>query len=172
MSDQAEAGANKPKKGKSRGLLIGLMGALALGGGSFFAVYSGMVPLGGDAPADGMEAAVEHGPGGGPVDYAMLEPPSYVVLDPLVIALSPGSRARHLRVSLQLDVVADAQEAVAAVAPRVMDVLNTFLRAVDEREFENPRAMSRLRAQMLRRIQLVAPEGSVRDVLIQEFLLN
>jgi hypothetical protein len=32
--------------------------------------------------------------------------------------------------------------------------------------------MLRLRAQMLRRVQLVAPAGTVRDVLIQEFVLN
>jgi len=32
--------------------------------------------------------------------------------------------------------------------------------------------MERLRAQMLRRVQLVAPPQSVRDVLIQDFVLN
>ena len=56
--------------------------------------------------------------------------------------------------------------------PRINDVLNVYLRAVDERDFEVPRAMVRLRAQMLRRVQLVTPPGAVRDVLIQEFVLN
>ena len=93
-------------------------------------------------------------------------------LEPLVIPLSAEARSRHLRVTLQLEVRTEAKEAVIAVTPRVLDVLNTFLRAVDEREFENPRAMARLRAQMLRRIRLVAPEDAVQDVLIQEFLLN
>jgi len=31
--------------------------------------------------------------------------------------------------------------------------------------------MERLRAQMLRRVKLVTPEGAVRDLLIQEFVL-
>lgn len=169
MSDEADTGDAPPKK-KSKALLFGLVGAVVLGGGAFFAVYSGLVPLGG-APEEmaegGGEAGYEMAPG-----YAAMEMPVYVPLDPLIIPLSPEARSRHLRVSLHLEVRAEAEDAVMGVTPRVVDVLNTFLRAVDEREFENPRAMSRLRAQMLRRVQLVAPEGAVRDVLIQEFLLN
>ncbi|MEL7416552.1 MAG: flagellar basal body-associated FliL family protein, partial [Pseudomonadota bacterium] len=56
--------------------------------------------------------------------------------------------------------------------PRISDVLNTYLRAVSLDELENPAAMLRLRAQMLRRIQLVTGEGRVRDLLISEFILN
>lgn len=168
MSEKAEPAAEAPKK-KSKGLLIAIVAALVLGGGSFFAVFSGLVPLGGEEVA---EEGAGHEGGHAPVDYAHMTPPSYVPLEPLVIPLSAEARSRHLRVTLQLEVRTEAKEAVIAVTPRVLDVLNTFLRAVDEREFENPRAMARLRAQMLRRIRLVAPEDAVQDVLIQEFLLN
>ena len=61
---------------------------------------------------------------------------------------------------------------VTGVTPRIVDVLNTYLRAVDERDLEIPRSMLRLRAQMLRRVRLVSPPGAVRDVLIQQFVLN
>ena len=56
--------------------------------------------------------------------------------------------------------------------PRVLDVLNTYLRAVDVRDLEQPSAIPRLRAQMLRRIQVVTGPDRVRDLLITEFILN
>ena len=56
--------------------------------------------------------------------------------------------------------------------PRVLDVLNTYLRAVEVRDLEEPAALARLRAQMLRRVQVVTGEGRVRDLLVTEFVLN
>jgi flagellar protein FliL len=56
--------------------------------------------------------------------------------------------------------------------PRIVDVLNGYLRAVEVREFEDPAALVRLRAQMLRRVQIVTGEGRVRDLLVTEFVLN
>jgi flagellar FliL protein len=51
-------------------------------------------------------------------------------------------------------------------------VLNGYLRAVDAADLEDPAALVRVRAQMLRRVQLVTGEGRVRDLLVTEFLLN
>ena len=90
----------------------------------------------------------------------------------LIISLGPNSQAKHLKLVMTIEVTNEAEEQVAALAPRIRDVLNTFLRAVDERDFEVPRAMARLRGQMLRRVQLVTPPGAVRDLLIQDFVLN
>ena len=90
----------------------------------------------------------------------------------MVISLGPAATARHLKVRVSIEVDPESTEAVTALTPRIVDVLNTFLRAVDERDFEVPRAMTRIQAQMLRRVQLVTPHGAVHDVLIQEFVLN
>ena len=79
--------------------------------------------------------------------------------------------SEHLKITLVIEVGPGREAEVEAVKPRVIDILNGFLRAVDEREFHLPRSMERLRAQMLRRVQLVTPEGAVRDLLIQEFVL-
>lgn len=148
-------------RGRRKLVAVAAMGSLALGGGlGFRAVESGLIPL----PRSVAER-----------DAATSEAwatPSFVALAPLTVTLGPDARARHLRVALQLEVAPGAERAVAEIAPRVNDVLNTFLRAVDERDFELPRAMARLRAQMLRRVQLVAPPGTVHDLLIQEFILN
>jgi flagellar FliL protein len=61
---------------------------------------------------------------------------------------------------------------VAMLKPRILDVLNGYLRAVDPAELEDPAALVRLRAQMLRRIQIVTGEGRVRDLLVTEFVMN
>jgi flagellar FliL protein len=51
-------------------------------------------------------------------------------------------------------------------------VLNTYLRAVSEDQLGKPAALERLRAQMLRRIQVVTEQGQVKDLLITEFVLG
>ena len=51
-------------------------------------------------------------------------------------------------------------------------MLNSYLRAVSINELEDPSSLIRLRAQMLRRIQIVTGEGQVRDLLVTEFVLN
>ena len=52
------------------------------------------------------------------------------------------------------------------------DVLNTYLRAVEITDLEDPAAMTRLRAQMVRRVRMVTPPDTVRDVLILDFILD
>lgn len=159
--DQEEA----PKKRGKTGLLIGIVLALALGAGGFYAVYSGLI-LGVDHATD-IAADAHDGE-----TLASLEPVAFVPLEPLVISLGNGERNRHLRFRAELEVVPGTQAEVTTLAPRVMDVLNSYLRAVDLSDLEDPAALINLRAQMLRRIQLVAGEGRVRDLLIIEFVLN
>ena len=56
--------------------------------------------------------------------------------------------------------------------PRIVDILNTYLRAVQPQDLDSPTALLRLRVQMLHRVQVVAGQGVVRDLLITEFILN
>lgn len=172
MSEEPAAAADPGPKKSGKGLLFGLIGAVVLGGAAFAAVFLGFVPLGGDAPAPEeavAEAPAEHPDEGAPDAHAKA---AFVPIEPLVISLGPNSRSRHLKMTVQVEVAPEQQAQVAALTPRMVDVMNTFLRAVDERELELPRAMTRLRAQLLRRLQLVTPEGSVRDLLVQEFIFN
>lgn len=160
---------------KSKGLLFGLIGAVALGGAAFFGVFSGMIPLPFGNSGDQMEHV---GPDGvhavkdAAADSQSESSAGYVPMRELIISLGPNSQAKHLKLVMTIEVTNEAEEQIIALAPRIRDVLNTFLRAVDERDFEVPRAMARLRGQMLRRVQLVTPPGAVRDLLIQDFVLN
>lgn len=151
-----------PKKKGKKGLLIGLLLALCLGGGGFFAVYSGMI-LGSDDVAHEEE---------GSTPVADLAPVAFVPLDPLVISLGRIADNRHLRFRAELEVDPKFLDDVTTLAPRVMDVLNSYLRAVSVSDLEDPAALVSLRAQMLRRVQLVTGEGRVRDLLVMEFVLN
>jgi flagellar FliL protein len=61
---------------------------------------------------------------------------------------------------------------VARVMPRVVDVLNTYLRALRLSDLEESSALMRLRGQMLRRVQAVVGEGRVNNLLVMEFVLD
>ncbi len=170
MSDETaapadgEEGEDAPKKG-GKGMLIGIVLAVVLGGGGFFASYSGMIPgLGGGGGEQDAEKAPEM-----PVEETVAE---FVPIDRMVISLGSVNNAKHLNFGAALEVEPEFKEEVELLKPRILDVLNTYLRAVELRDIENPAAMTRLRAQMLRRVNIVAGEGKVIDLLITEFVLN
>ena len=161
MSEASEAAASVPRKSGLKGILFGLVGAAALGGGGFYAVQSGLV--------DSI-LAPEHGPQ--KLAASMLGDIAFVPMDPIMISLPPGSSSKLLRFTGQLEVTPAYAAEVTALMPRILDVLNTYLRAVEVRELEQPASAVRMRAQMLRRVQVVTGEGRVRDLLVTEFVMN
>lgn len=173
VAEIAEAAAAAAKPRGKLGLLLGLVAALALGGGGFYAVYAGLLdPTALLSGGGGHGAGEGHGGGHGGPQAAVLTDTAFVAMEPIMISLAPGASARHLRFAGQLEVAPDRAAEVTALMPRVLDVLNTYLRAVEVRDLEDPAALARLRAQMLRRIQVVTGEGRVRDLLVTEFVLN
>lgn len=152
-----------PKRSSKLSLVIGLILAVVGGAGGFLAVRNGFLFVGAngaDMPAGVAETAEE------------MPAAAFVPLDPMVINLPPGSDRQYLRFAAQLEVIPTYRDEVAAMRPRVIDVLNGYLRAVEPGDLESPEALNRLRAQMLRRIQVVVGDGRVRDLLIMEFVLN
>lgn len=150
----------KPRRSKLP-LLLGLVLMLVLGGGGFYAVYSGLL-LGGPGE-DAPEAAAELEP---------LPDVAFVAIEPLVVSLGKDAGGRHLRFAAQIEVPRAHEQEVRSIVPRLVDVMNTYLRAVDISHMEESTALIRMRAQLLRRLQLVAGEGRVRDVLVTEFVIN
>lgn len=151
-----------PSKKSKLPLLIGVALFLVCGGGGFYAVYSGLLFGGGAAPA--AEATAEGEPG--------LPEISFVTIAPLVISVGDTAAARHLKFTSSLEVTKANEAQVNELMPRILDVMNGYLRAVDPKDLEDPAALVRLRAQLLRRIQLVTGEGRVRDLLVTEFVLD
>ena len=180
----AEADPDEESAPKKKGMMIPLIAGLVLAiggaGGSFWAVTSGPLSslTGGDDMAeeggeDGYEsgdsydsAGSDDGYGGGYVDVA------FVPLDRVTISLAAGNSSRHLIFAAQLEVAPEYSAEVTALTPRILDVLNSYLRVVGVDELSSPTSLARLRAQMLHRIQIVAGDGRVRDLLITEFVVN
>ncbi len=152
-----------PKKSSKLPMILGLVLALLGGGGGFMAVKMGLI--GGSHPAEEAHATDEH-----PVES--LPPVAFVPLDPLIISLPGADSSTHLRFTAQLEVQPEYAAEVEAIKPRVVDVLNGYLRAVQTRDLEDPTALVRLRSQMLRRVQVVTGAGRVNDLLIMEFVLD
>lgn len=147
-------------------LLFGLLLAVVLGGAGFYATWSGLILGGGDM------AQAEAGDGHGGEGANPLPDIAFVPVDPVVISLGPAAKASHLKMAAQLEVGAAYAAEVQHLMPRILDVLNGYLRAIDVAEIEDPAALVRIRAQLLRRIQIVTGEGRVRDLLVTEFVLN
>ncbi|WP_342078814.1 flagellar basal body-associated FliL family protein [Yoonia sp. SS1-5] len=164
MADEAASEDDPPKKGSKKPILIGLVLAVAGGGGGFFAAQSGAL--------DSITGAEPKGEQAAEAKSSAAPEIAFVAIDPLVISL-PGSGGRsHLRFAAQLEVPPAYVTEVEAIKPRVVDVLNSYLRAVELAELEDPAILIRLRGQMLRRVQIVAGEGRVNDLLIMEFVLS
>lgn len=156
----AETTADPPSKRSRIPLLLGVVLLLGLGGAGFFATYSGMV-FGRHAEGESAPHATDP-----PKDIA------FVALDPIVVPLSEAGETRYLRFAAQLEVLRSHEADVVLLQPRIVDVLNTYLRAVDVSDLSDRTALPRLRAQMLRRVQIVTGEGWVNDLLIAELVLN
>lgn len=163
MSEASENEAETPRKSGKKGLVLGLVAAILFGAGGFFATYTGAVGGPGKDKSHKEEKTAHVEP---------LPDIAFVPLEPLVVSLGPGAQNRHLRFAGQLEVGAGHAEEVTTIMPRILDVLNGYLRAVDLALLEDPAALVRLRAQMLRRVQVVSGEGRVRDLLVTEFVLN
>ncbi len=152
--------APAPKKRLKMPMIIGFVLALLLGGGGFYATWSGLILAPDDSHAE---------PGAEPSPLSGI---AFVPLDTMVVSLGADSGSDHLRFTAQVEVVDTAAADVALLKPRILDVLNSYLRAIDTATIEDPQAMAKIRAQMLRRVQIVTGEGRVRDLLITEFVLN
>ena len=161
MADDEPDTENPPKKSSKLPVILGLLLAIIGGGGGFYAVYSGMI-LG---PA---EAAQQ--PKG---DAAKPLPDiAFVEVEPLTVSIGAPADRRHLRFRTHLEVATEYKGDVELLLPRVVDVLNGYLRALELEDLEDSAALIRLRGQMLRRVQVVVGEGRVNDLLIMEFVLN
>lgn len=163
-------------QGKKRGPMMMIAGValmLGLGGGGFYAASSGMI-LAGDKTYDAEDHAVVD-----PLEQAASahgevgkQDVAFVPVEPLVVSVGSSGRARHLRFSAELEVPGPAKDEVQYLMPRIVDAMNGYLRAVDPAEFEDRGALIRLRAQLLRRVELVVGAERVRDVLVMEFVLS
>lgn len=160
MADSDESTDAKPKKGPGLvGILLTLVVALGLGGGGFYAMYAGLLSSEGHAAtAKDAEAAAP-------------DAPIFLELDPMAISVGGTEGVKQLRFRAFLQLADDAGD-VAALQPRILDIFATYLRALSVEQLEDPSGLFTLRAQLLRRVQLLAGPEAVRDLLIIDFVIS
>ena len=155
----------EPEKPRSRVLLMAIVVALLLGGAAFGALYFGVVFS--DAGSD------NHGEQASPGTQNLNDTSFDVVpIDQLVVSLGAGSQAKHLVLTIQLEVPYEHVDEVSFLRPRIVDVVNSYLMALQPSDIEERAALIRLRGQLLRRVQVITGDGKIRDLLITEFVLN
>lgn len=160
MTAAAEAdqppGVAPPSRKGGKALVVAAALALLLGGGGFFATYKGFLLAGpADHPADPAAPQV-----------------AFVPMPPVILALGTAAANQKLRMTAQIEAPAASAAEVAHLMPRILDVTNTYLRAVEVAELQDPAALSRIRVHLFRRIGIVVGESKVNDLLITEFLLD
>lgn len=169
----ADVGTDGPAKKSKMPLIIGLVLGLAGAGGGFYAVQSGLLPFGDKAGSEVAHATKEAPEGVDKGETAgEIANLAFIEMEPIVITLNKASGVQQLRFRAQLEVNQADQVEVEKVLPRVVDVLNSYLRALELEDMTDPMALPKLRAQMLRRINIATGQGRVRDLLIMDFVLN
>ena len=96
----------------------------------------------------------------------------FLPLEPVIISLGPEVRGEHLMFTAHLEVPRRHEAEVEHLVPRVLDVLNSYLRVISLEEISDPTSLAILRAQILRRIQVVTGPGRVQDLLVTQFVVN
>ncbi|WP_237217408.1 flagellar basal body-associated protein FliL [Ruegeria lacuscaerulensis] len=165
MTDATAEQAEAPEKFGKKGLILGVILALSGAGGGYFVTTSGLLPIGAMPKAQEAVEKAEKKPAKALPDVG------FVDLPPLILSLNSGD-SRHLKFHGQLEVNSNYLGDVEKMKPRIMDVLNGYLRAVEISDLEDSLALVRIRGHLLRRIGIVVGEDRVRDVLVMEFVLN
>ncbi|MBS0564638.1 MAG: flagellar basal body-associated FliL family protein [Proteobacteria bacterium] len=163
MTDAAEPLSETAAKRSKRPLLAGLLLMLLMAGAGFYAAHAGYLSGATERPP---ESGGQQGEGA-----EAMPDIAFVPIEPLVVSLGPDAGGRFLHFTAQLEVERKLAPDVSLLLPRIVDVLNGYLRAVETRQLADPSALVRLRSQMLRRIQLVTGDR-VRDLLVSEFVIN
>ena len=189
-----EGGEGAPAKKKLPLLFIIIPAALVVLGGGGAAAFFLMKPKPAEAEAAGDHAKPEkkdakaekkggdHGGGaeGGEADPALGKIAAgpdgvtfYTLPDLIVNIQSADGRPTYLKLKLTLE-MKDAELAshLQGEAPRMQDMFQGFLRELRPEDLAGSAGSYQLRAEILRRVNLVAAPGKVDAVLIEEMLVS
>jgi len=118
----------------------------------------------GDAAANPALGVISEGPDG--VTF-------YTLPDMVVNIQAPDGRPTFLKLKLTLEMKdAALAEHLQAEMPRMQDMFQGFLRELRPDDLAGSAGSFQLRAEILRRVNLIAAPGKVDAVLIEEMLVN
>ena len=118
----------------------------------------------GGAPADPSLGVISEGPDG--VTF-------YTLPDMVVNIQAPDGKPTFLKLKLTLEMKdADLAATLQEQSPRMQDMFQGFLRELRPEDLAGSAGSFQLRAELLRRVNLLAAPGKVDAVLIEEMLVN
>lgn len=119
---------------------------------------------GGDAEADPSLGTIAEGPDG--VTF-------YTLPDMVVNIQAPDGRPTFLKLTLTLEMHdADLAHQLQGELPRMQDMFQGFLRELRPEDLAGSAGSYQLRAEILRRVNLIAAPGQIDAVLIEEMLVQ
>lgn len=174
-----------PKKKKPPLLLIIIPAALLVLGGGGAAAFFMMKPKPADAHGEAPAAPAEGGHGksdkkGGEIDPALGKVAAgpdgvtfYTLPDMVMNIQSADGRPTFLKLKLTLE-MKDARVAtrLQSEMPRLQDMFTSFMRELRPEDLSGSAGTYQLRAEILRRVNLIAAPGKVDAVLIEEMLVQ
>lgn len=178
-------GEAAPKKKKPPLLLIIIPAALLVLGGGGAAAFFMMKPKSAETHEEAPVAPAEGGHGksdkkDGEVDPALGQISAgpdgvtfYTLPDMVMNIQSADSRPTFLKLKLTLE-MKDARVAtrLQSEMPRLQDMFTSFMRELRPEDLSGSAGTYQLRAEILRRVNLIAAPGKVDAVLIEEMLVQ
>lgn len=161
--EQIEGAEGEQKKSKG-GMISKLAMLLALGAASFGTVY--LLPR----PAPVVAEAAHDDDKDEEVILDLTEETSYLELNPMTISLQDNLRV--LKIGITLETLAGEETGIDPNDPKVRDAFMGYLRALRLEQIKDASFMAQMRAQLLRRAQLVLGPEKVRGILITDFLVR
>ena len=177
------AGSEEGKKKISKKMIIIIAAAavVLLGGIAAALVFSGVLgpkkPEAGQEQTDGHGAAKEEakgdGHGGGEKKDEKHGPIFYDMGEVVVNLQTDGKRQVFLKLVIQLELEAEADKAtIEQIKPRIIDNFQTYLRELRLDDLRGSAGLYRLREELLFRVTEAATPVKVKDVLIQQMLVQ
>lgn len=160
MTDATAAEVETSQKKSKLGLIIGLVLMLSAAFGGFFSVKLGFL--------DVILTSTSK------KKYEDSSKPGFefVSLEPVTVSLVGSDSIEHLRFKIDIEISPERKSEVEYLIPRMMDIMNGYLRLLEPDDYLDSIALLRIRSQLLSRFQLVAGKDAVKNVLIIEFVVK
>lgn len=98
--------------------------------------------------------------------------PYFLETPQVLINFNDEENIKLLRFSAQLEVTKNNHVAVNDMMPRIVDVINTYLRGLSAETIRDPGTLFQIRSDLLIRAQVVTGEELIKKFLIKEFIIQ
>lgn len=166
-SPDAESDATEGSGKSGSSLIFQIIMVLVVGAASFAAVF--LLPR--DEPAStehGSEHGSEHADAEPELDLA--PDTTFLELTPLTLSLSDNRRT--LKIGITLEVISGEEGYIDPDDPKIRDAFMGYLRSLRTEQLEDAAFMAQMRAQLLRRAEVILGPGKIHGILITDFLVR